>query len=688
MIQASVLLSSILGNALAGAHTFQQKYARDFDPAITAAIVAANIPKYVPPPLNGDITEWFAIGDSYSAGISADTPNDSINPACGRFNMSYPALMNEDPRFPGHSISKNFVFASCAGASMQDVVDKQISLLLPDMKANFPKLEKPQIGTVSLAWNDLGFDEIMNSCIFQWVGYSKECLAALTATHATLNGTSNEFKMKVVLSLIEALKRGRDANPGFQLYVTGYVRLWNETNNQCDTVSWAPSYKTPVYISTNLRQEMNSLVKELNAVIEQAVESLEAAVGGAYFVNEFQARFDGHRFCEVESDPNYLKLPIDQRTWLIHHGSPYGDMSFSGGSGPSTFFDMVDSILIPPKDGKSTMDQIKAANGSLSSINPAYGNISSMTAALNKLAQQDAKYANLPTIWARIMYPKSSGYKEMASAVIDQVLKYNTGPTDPGFPQGLHCIGTDINKFLNRDDLSSQIPLFCAEAAGQKDHDTGSGSIVRNYHPGTRYEVQFGIDWPQGLDISQNMEASCIGNMTMIMDSCGGNDPSNLANWKRGGRLGAGWVNYNVVPMADQGYVPGTCSFHLQEDESWTEDANTMSRSDFVYHIEQATMKDAAGKTIGTVGFAPNGVDPAMIEAGDGHPLILDSKLPDRLEITPEVRGKPADYVQFTIGSQSWTTSTTTGNVARCDTGSWSANYSPRHRTMDCYFIC
>lgn len=148
-------------------------------------------------------------------------------------------------------------------------------------------------------------------------------------------------------------------------------------------------------------------------------------------------------------------------------------------------------------------------------------------------------------------------------------------------------------------------------------------------------------------------------------------------NWKRGGRLGAGWVNYNIVPTVDQGYTPGTCSFNLQKDEPWTGVDGPGTKREFTYYIERATMKDGAGNTIGTLGFAPNGIDHAFINAGDGHPLNFNSKLPDPLAITPEARGTPKDYVQFIIGAQSWTTTTTTGS-ARCDTGSWTWDYSPR----------
>ena len=84
----------------------------------------------------------------------------------------------------------------------------------------------------------------------------------------------------------------------------------------------------------------------------------------------------------------------------------------------------MNSVLIPPKNGQSTADQIKAVDGDLAKINPAYNNMDSMTAALTKLAQDDVKYQVLPITWIRVMHPKGSGYKPLSDAVIDAVLKY------------------------------------------------------------------------------------------------------------------------------------------------------------------------------------------------------------------------------------------------------------------------
>ncbi|KAI1274942.1 SGNH hydrolase-type esterase domain-containing protein [Xylaria sp. FL0933] len=687
MTLSHLLLAFQVGVSLASDSFSNQYGARAADSSVSKALDPSLVPKYTPPGPNMEITEWFAIGDSFSAGIGADVPGDMLNTACSRFKASYPNQMNQDRRLPGDSASRTFVYASCADAYVGDI-GRQIITLLPNPTANFPKMEKPQIGTVSLSWEDLGFAEIFNACVYRWVGYQMDCEAALTAANENLKDTSTLFAKAILNLLITIMRTTRETNTGFELYVAGYIQPWNDFNKQCDTISWTPSYKTPTYLTTDLRQKMNALVLRLNDVIRQCVDDLEKEYGGVFFVDAFNQKFDGHRFCEEEDDQTYHRMPTDQRTWIIHHGSPYGD-SLTNYSGFDTFFDVVDSILIPPKDGKSTAEQIKAVNGDLSAINSAYNSVYNMTSALNRLAQGDAKYASLPVTWNRIMHPKGSGYKEMSNAVIDEVLKHGAaaGPVDPHYPQGLHCTGKETNMFLSRDDLSNNIAAFCKDAAAQKNHDSNSGSIIRNYNSGTRYEVRLSIDWPQLLDISKDMEANCLRNMDIIMDGCDGGDPSNPLDWKHGGTLAEGWVKYDIVPTSDQDYTPGECSIHLQENEQWKGIDGPGTEREFTYSIEQATMKDGAGKIIGKLGFQPNGVDPAPVVAGDKNPLSFSSNLPDLLVMTPEARGHPRDYIQFTIGTQSWTTVMKEGS-ARCDLGDWTSDYSPRHRLMDCYFQC
>jgi len=43
-------------------------------------------------------------------------------------------------------------------------------------------------------------------------------------------------------------------------YITGYIQFWNDDNDQCNGISWAPLYQAPAYLTITLRRDMNSLV--------------------------------------------------------------------------------------------------------------------------------------------------------------------------------------------------------------------------------------------------------------------------------------------------------------------------------------------------------------------------------------------------------------------------------------------
>jgi hypothetical protein len=157
-------------------------------------------------------------------------------------------------------------------------------------------------------------------------------------------------------------------------------------------------------------------------VIKTVVGDLERNVGGVWFIDEFEEAFNGHRFCEVENDPNYHKSPIDPRTWFIHYDTPYDDPSITPTSAID-FFKAVDAVLIPPKDGLSTEDQINAVGGDYKQINPAYTDYDSMTAALKQLAADNPDaYGIWPVTWLRVMHPKGSGYEQMSNEVINKFI--------------------------------------------------------------------------------------------------------------------------------------------------------------------------------------------------------------------------------------------------------------------------
>lgn len=124
--------------------------------SIASAVSAAGLKPYVTPLATDEIKEWTALGDSYTAGIGADSKSDFIDGSgkCSRFKKAYPVQMNADTRWPGDPATRRLNFGACSGAKMQDLLDKQLS-----DKAHEPYVDfgKPQLAVVTISGNDLNF---------------------------------------------------------------------------------------------------------------------------------------------------------------------------------------------------------------------------------------------------------------------------------------------------------------------------------------------------------------------------------------------------------------------------------------------------------------------------------------------------------------------------------------------------
>ena len=128
---------------------------------------------------------------------------------------------------------------------------------------------------------------------------------------------------------------------------------------------------------------------------------------------------------------------------------------------------------------------------------------------------------------------------------------------------------------------------------------------------------------------------------------------------KKGGDKTADCIIYSISATQNSApaYAEGICSLHLYQTRSLggkniggiyvPDTAPTYTVSIDIF--------DAKKATIGHHDTA---------DAGAGYSLDVDSKLPDVLLITPEERG---DYVQFALGSQSWTSS----DAGSCAVGDW-----------------
>ena len=111
-------------------------------------------------------------------------------------------------------------------------------------------------------------------------------------------------------------------------------------------------------------------------------------------------------------------------------------------------------------------------------------------------------------------------------------------------------------------------------------------------------------------------------------------------------------------------YATGTCSFHVDEYQDCADDSQNLFANITMYDNNKAVIGQTA-------------IDPTKNPIGDpintSDPYSFSSKLSQPMIVTGEHAN---DYVQFTIGSLSFTSRTTTG-PATCSNGGWNPRDGP-----------
>ncbi|KHO00864.1 esterase [Metarhizium album ARSEF 1941] len=253
---------------------------------------------------------FIALGDSYSAGIGTGfngTEND-----CRQGLHAYPVLIHGDlNRARGrHDTAAELQFLSCTGSTIGDMLagadHSQIDGLNATMHADFALL--------SIGGNDLGFFNIMNSCIFRFYSfYSGTCEDALRNSEEALNGP--EFEHYLRLAIMEILDRVQwEKRPSFSITVSGYARFFNEDTQDCDQRSFGVWWRGPK-LKRKLRRRMNRMVLSVNDKIKRSITAINAdfTEPRVMFV-DYDDAFEGHRFCEANvTEPDYSR----NETWFF-----------------------------------------------------------------------------------------------------------------------------------------------------------------------------------------------------------------------------------------------------------------------------------------------------------------------------------------------------------------------------------
>lgn len=203
-----------------------------------------------------------------------------------------------------------FQFLSCTGSTIDDMLagaeHSQIDEFNTTSTADFALL--------SIGGNDLGFFDIMNSCIFRFYSfYSGTCEAALRLADEQMASTQFEDRLRLVI--MEVLDRVRwEKRPWFTITVTGYARFFNAATPECDDYSFGMWWRGPK-LKRELRQRMNDMVLDVNSKIRRSVDAINAAFAEprVLFV-DYDDAFEGHRFCEPGVvEPDYAR----NDTWFF-----------------------------------------------------------------------------------------------------------------------------------------------------------------------------------------------------------------------------------------------------------------------------------------------------------------------------------------------------------------------------------
>jgi hypothetical protein len=196
--------------------------------------------------------------------------------------------------------------------------------------------DRATLGTVTIGGNDVGFSDLVWYCV---ITPNNAILGSVTRSHCV----DAEQKANDIMddngpdSLRARLKNAflkildKSGSRGFHLYVSNYPAFFNEETTDCNDASFhywfggnRPTSDFPtnriVYLSQDLRKELNALVQKLNRVLLDAVSDANSEHGGnqVHYVDMNGQFSDGnHRWCEADAkDPDENR----QSTWFFLSG--------------------------------------------------------------------------------------------------------------------------------------------------------------------------------------------------------------------------------------------------------------------------------------------------------------------------------------------------------------------------------
>ncbi len=239
------------------------------------------------PNTNADVLHYLALGDSFASGEGAfdyeDGTDDPVN-KCHLSKKSYPYLINQQIALG------SFRSIACSGARIENIIagkETENQYKKPLDKSdwhpgNFRQLEhiknhEPNITTVSISGNDIGFADKIKYCAL----YANDCFDTYEDRLEIIREINGTFD--AIVDTYHQIKQAMP--PDTKIYAIGYPQIVSsDINDKCGL---------NVHLSAQERLLANQFTNYLNKVIKNA-----AAKAGVLYVG-IEGSLSGNRLCEV-----------------------------------------------------------------------------------------------------------------------------------------------------------------------------------------------------------------------------------------------------------------------------------------------------------------------------------------------------------------------------------------------------
>jgi len=246
--------------------------------------------------------QYLALGDSYSSGEGAydyELGTDTSDNKCHLSTSSYPYRIASSLSYSAfHSVA-------CSGAQSKNIIGtvqyptvptpNSLGSWMPGITDQLQKVElsNPDVITVGIGGNDIGFKNIISNCVG-----SGTCYNSYDKRTALVDSIDNEYtKLSTDFSTIKSVSKSTA-----KIYAVGYPQVVDPSGGSC---------ASNVRLNAEEISLANQLVAHLNYVVKQA-----ATAAGVQYV-DVSGAFSGHELCDLGTNNLAMNgLTLGQE---VHH---------------------------------------------------------------------------------------------------------------------------------------------------------------------------------------------------------------------------------------------------------------------------------------------------------------------------------------------------------------------------------